>query len=139
MRPYRRLVSAYIDSTLLASATSALKKNASLHSAAVFSPASLPTSATQTLAPSDEKSSAASRPIPPAAPVITATLPSSLPTLEEPRALVVRHHLVEKALLRLRVVQIVLDHVLPERFASHLSMLQLGDRIPHRVGKSLDL
>src|SRR6185312_13219380 len=34
-----------------------------------------------TLAPSAEKSSAASRPMPPAAPVITATLPSSRPTL----------------------------------------------------------
>src|SRR2546428_3569152 len=66
-------------STLLGSVTSALKKKASLHSAAVFSPASTPTSATHTRAPSSAKRSAASRPIPPAAPVITATLPSSLP------------------------------------------------------------
>src|SRR3989454_8110545 len=68
-------------STLLGSVTSALKKKASLHSAAVFSPASTPTSATHTLAPSSENRSAASRPMPPAAPVITATLPSSRPTL----------------------------------------------------------
>src|SRR5713101_3312145 len=65
--------------TLLGSVTSALKKNASLHSAAAFSPASTPMSATHTRAPSDEKRIAASRPMPPAAPVITATLPSNLP------------------------------------------------------------
>src|SRR3979411_471050 len=111
--------------TVFASLTSHWKKKASLHSDAVFSPASLPTSATHTLAPSDEKSRAASRPMPPAAPVITATLPSSLPTLEKPRPLIVRHPLFEKALLRLRIVQIVLDHVVPERFARHLSVLQL--------------
>src|SRR6266700_2941228 len=79
MRPYRLSVSAYIACTLLGSLTSALKKNASLHSAAVFSPASTPMSAMHTLAPSLEKRIAASRQMPPAAPVITATLPSSLP------------------------------------------------------------
>src|SRR5258708_13635973 len=78
-RPSLKAVASYIACTLLGSATSALKKNASLHSAAVFSPASCPTSATQTFAPSDEKRIAASRPMPPAAPVITATFPSNLP------------------------------------------------------------
>src|SRR5437879_12954998 len=79
MRPYRLSASAYIACTLFGSLTSALKKNASLHSAAVFSPASTPMSTTQTFAPSDEKRIAASRPMPPAAPVITATFPSNLP------------------------------------------------------------
>ena len=67
--------------TLFGSLTSALTKNASLHSDAVFSPASTPMSATHTLAPSLENSSAASRPMPLAAPVMTATLRSSLPIL----------------------------------------------------------
>src|SRR6266581_5472537 len=113
MRPYRLSVSAYIACTLLGSLTSALKKNASLHSAAVFSPASAPMSATHTLAPSLEKRRAASRPIPPAAPVITATLPSSRPikppsaALEEPLALVPGHDLVELRLLRTREVEVV--------------------------------
>src|SRR5258707_10243052 len=78
-RPYLKAVASYIACTLLGSLTSALKKNASLHSDAVFSPASCPTSATHTFAPSDEKRIAASRPMPPAAPVITATFPSNLP------------------------------------------------------------
>src|SRR5213592_1808134 len=43
--------------------------------------ASPSTSATQTLAPSAENSSAASRPMPPPAPVITQTLPSRRPNL----------------------------------------------------------
>src|SRR5881409_3455087 len=111
MAPYRLCVSAYMASTLLGSLTSAAKKNASRHSDAVFSPASQPTSATHTRAPSEEKSSAASRPMPPAAPVMTATLPSSRPTpsaaLEEALALVVRHDLVEQRLLGARVVQVV--------------------------------
>jgi len=81
MRPYRFFVSAYIACTLFGSLTSALKKNASRHSEAAFSPASAPTSATQTCAPSLENRIAASRPMPPAAPVITATLPSSLPAI----------------------------------------------------------
>src|SRR5207253_10694182 len=103
IRPYRRAVSAYISCTLLASLTSAARKKASRHSDAVFSPASRPTSATQTRAPSDENNIAASRPMPPAAPVMTATLPSRRPTrsapLEEAFALVVRHDLVEQRLL----------------------------------------
>src|SRR4051794_23160596 len=66
-------------STLGASATSTSYANASRASRAVVSAAAPSTSATQTLAPSAEKTSAASRPMPPPAPVITATLPSSLP------------------------------------------------------------
>ncbi len=62
--------------TLSGSATSTSWKKASRHSAAVASPFSGSTSATQTLAPSSEKRIAASRPMPPAAPVMTATFPS---------------------------------------------------------------
>src|SRR5579863_1967878 len=54
---------------------------ARLHSLAACAPADAPTSATTTDAPSSENSTAASRPMPPAAPVITATLPSRRPIL----------------------------------------------------------
>src|SRR5213080_3969530 len=137
MRPYLFSVSAYISCTFFGSLTSAAKKNASRHSDAVFSPASRPTSATQTRAPSEEKSKAASRPIPPAAPVMTTTLRSSLPTLEEPLPLVGRHHLVEQRLLGPRVVQVVVDHVLAERLARHLAVLEAPDRVPQRVREAL--
>ena len=65
--------------TLSGSATSTGWKKASRASEAVCSPASRLMSATQTLAPSAEKSSAASRPMPPPAPVMTTTFPSSRP------------------------------------------------------------
>src|SRR5713226_7070941 len=139
IRPYRFSVAAYIASTLFASLTSALTKKASRHSDAVFSPASCPTSATHTPAPSAENSSAASRPMPPAAPVITATLPSSLPTLEEPFAFVTRDHLVELRLLGARVVQVVVDHVVAERLPRHRPVLQGSNRIAKRMGESLDI
>src|SRR2546421_2000544 len=137
MRPYLFSVSAYISCTLLGSLTSAAKKNASRHSDAVFSPASRPTSATHTFAPSDENNSAASRPMPPAAPVMTATLPSSLPTLEEPFAFVRRDDLVENRLLRACVVQVVVDHVLAECRPRHLAVVQLGDGVAQRMWKAL--
>src|SRR5580704_562005 len=54
-------------------------KVARLHALAASAPADVPTSATTTDAPSSENSTAASRPMPPAAPVITATLPSRRP------------------------------------------------------------
>jgi hypothetical protein len=61
--------------------TSTCWKNASPHSVAVRSPCSATTSATHTRAPSAAKRRAASRPIPPAAPVMTQTLPSSRPLI----------------------------------------------------------
>ena len=67
-----------------ASLTSTSTKVARLHSAAACAPADVPTSATTTDAPSAEKSTAASRPMPPAAPVITATLPSRRPMCVSP-------------------------------------------------------
>src|SRR2546423_11133009 len=139
MRPYRFSVSAYIACTLPGSLTSAAKKNASRHSEAVFSPASRPTSATHTFAPSDENRSAASRPMPPAAPVITATLPSNLATFEKPLALVGRDDLVEQRLLGARVVEVVVDHVFTECGACHLAALEGADRISKRVWKALDV
>src|SRR4029079_16418998 len=73
--------------TLSGSATSTSWKKASRHSAAVASPFPGSTSATHTLAPSSEKRIAASRPMPPAAPVMTATFPSRRPI--RPRSLAV--------------------------------------------------
>src|SRR5919204_4754312 len=85
MPPYRSAVCSYIARTLFSSATSTSTGNASLASDAVCSAASASTSATQTRAPSSEKRSAASRPIPPPAPVMTATLPSRRPISGSPR------------------------------------------------------
>src|SRR5919108_1714217 len=79
MPPYRSAVARYIPWTLSGLVTSTFWKTASRPSAAVCSPASSTTSATQTLAPSREKRSAASRPMPLAAPVMTTTLLSSRP------------------------------------------------------------
>src|SRR6266540_4703252 len=84
MPPYVLAASAYIAFTLASSATSTWTANASPASAAVRSAASPSTSATQTFAPSEQKSRAASRPIPPPAPVITQTLLSSRPLTTQP-------------------------------------------------------
>src|SRR5436309_3327458 len=102
--------------TLFASDTSAWKKNASLHSPAVVSPASLPTSAMQTLAPSAENSMAASRPMPPAAPVMTATLPAS-------RSPICRH--VDVLDLRVTV------HSMHAELAAEARLLHAAERRDH--------
>src|ERR1700688_1331201 len=68
-----------MSATLAASLTSTSTNVARLQSAGACAPAERPVSAITTDAPSSEKSIAASRPIPPAAPVITATLPSRRP------------------------------------------------------------
>src|SRR5436309_10016330 len=137
MRPYLFSVSAYISCTFFASLTSAAKKNAARQSDAVFSPASRPTSATHTRAPSDEKRSAASRPMPPPAPVMTATFPSSLPTLEQPLPLIAGNYLVEQGLLGARVVQVVVDDVVAERLAGHPALLEARDGVTQCVGETL--
>src|SRR3990170_843129 len=68
--------------TSSSSATFTRTANASPgHSEAVSSAISWSTSATQTFAPSAVKTIAASRPIPPPAPVMTHTFPSSLPAI----------------------------------------------------------
>src|SRR5687768_13652440 len=78
MPPNRSAVAAIIHSTSPSSATFAWNANASPeHWPTVSSAASRFMSAAQILAPSSVKSTAASRPMPPPAPVITQTLPSS--------------------------------------------------------------
>src|ERR1700726_439884 len=79
MPPYATTAVAYISATLVGSLTSTSTKAARLHSAAVRAPAVPSVSATTTEAPSSANSIAASRPMPPAAPVITAILPSRRP------------------------------------------------------------
>ena len=79
MPPYRSAAAAYIACTLAGSATSTCWKKASRASDAVCSPDSTLMSATQTPAPSAEKRSAASRPMPLPAPVMTTIFPSSRP------------------------------------------------------------
>src|SRR5207344_417129 len=80
MPPKRSAVCAYIEMTCFSSATSTVAASGSPEQSATVSSAASPfTSATHTCAPSSVKRIAASRPIPPPAPVITATLPSSRP------------------------------------------------------------
>src|SRR4249920_3294598 len=80
MPPKRSAVCAYIEMTCFSSATSTVAASGSPEQSATVSSAASPfTSAAHTLAPSSVKRIAASRPIPPPAPVITATLPSSRP------------------------------------------------------------
>src|SRR5919106_4209007 len=84
MPPKRSSVSAYMRSTSASSATFARVANASPgpeQSDAVPSASLASTSATQTFAPSVVKTIAASRPMPPPAPVMTQTFPSSLPAI----------------------------------------------------------
>src|SRR6266542_4094380 len=88
-------------------------------------------------APLDEKRSAASRPIPPAAPVMTATFPASLSTLEKPLALVIRHDPVEKHLLGAGEVEVMIDHIVAERGSRHAAVFQGRDRVTERVRESL--
>src|SRR5690349_14001470 len=78
MPPKRFAAAAYSASTDASSATSTCTARPST-SPATFSAAAASTSATTILAPSSVKRTAASAPIPPPAPVITQTLPSSLP------------------------------------------------------------
>src|SRR5918996_1909987 len=84
MAPKRSSVSAYIRSTSASSATFARVANASpgpVQSETVSCASLASTSAAQTLAPSAVKTIAASRPMPPPAPVMTQTFPSSLPAM----------------------------------------------------------
>src|SRR3954464_11219396 len=80
MPPKRSAAARIIAPTSVSSATSTSNANASPEQRAPGSSAAARfTSAAQTRAPSEVKSTAASRPIPPPAPVITQTLPSSRP------------------------------------------------------------
>src|SRR6266508_5267633 len=83
----------------------------------VSRPPASATSATTTLAPSLAKRSAASRPMPLPAPVISATLSLRrivLASLEEARLLPVRHGLVELPLLRAKEMDVVVHELLAE-------------------------
>ena len=80
MPPKRSAAARIIVPTWVSSATSTSNANASPEQrATVSSAAARFTSAAQTRAPSALKSTAASRPMPPPAPVITQTLSSSRP------------------------------------------------------------
>ena len=80
MPPKRSAAAAIIASTGLSSATSTVKAKASPEQLRTVSSAAAPSmSATQTRAPSAVKTIAASRPMPPPAPVITHAFPSSWP------------------------------------------------------------
>src|SRR5712692_10303810 len=98
-------------------------------SATVSSAAALLMSHTTTRAPSAAKRTAASRPIPMPAPVISAVLPVSLSgildSLEEPHELPVGDGLIEGLLFETSVVEVVLDHGLAEGLARQLRALQL--------------
>src|SRR5438034_1932039 len=106
-------------------------------SATVSSAALLLMSHTTTRAPSAAKRTAASRPMPMPAPVISAVLPLSLSgildSLEEPHELPVGDGLVEGLLLETAMVQVVLHHGLAEGLARQLGALQLVERLAQRL------
>ena len=79
MPPNRFAVAVIIACTLASSATSTCCASEPGHNAAVWSAAAPSMSATQTDAPSSVKRIAASRPMPPPAPVMTHTLPCRRP------------------------------------------------------------
>src|SRR4051794_8497703 len=83
MPPKRSTVMEYISLTSSSSATFTCNANAepSGHCATVSCASSKSISAAQTFAPSPVKTMTPSRPMPPPAPVITHTLPSSLPAM----------------------------------------------------------
>src|SRR5438094_5057717 len=64
---------------------------------------------------------------------------TGLPTLEHPLALVVGHNGVEETLLRARVVQVVIDHLVAEQRARHRPVLEPVDRLSQRVREALDV
>src|SRR3954462_6244179 len=81
--PKRSIAAAYMPCTSSASVTSARTNSPSISSASAVPP-SLSTSATTTRAPSAANRRALARPMPLAAPVMTATFPSSLPATALP-------------------------------------------------------
>src|SRR5262249_47759971 len=96
MPPKRSAAAAYIPSTEASSATSTCNARPPT-SPATCSAAAPSTSATTTCAPSSVKRTAASAPIPPPAPVITQTLPSSLPATSSLRRV---EHVLDLAVAR---------------------------------------
>src|SRR6202035_4375176 len=64
---------------------------------------------------------------------------TGLATLEHPLSLVRRHDLVEKPLLGARVVEIVVDDLVPEQRARHRPALEALDRLAQGAGETLDV
>src|SRR5919202_2373144 len=62
---------------------------------------------------------------------------SGLATLEHPLPLVARHDLVEEPLLRARVVQVVVDHLVAEGGPRDRAGLERRDRLAQRARESL--
>src|SRR5256885_8704553 len=62
---------------------------------------------------------------------------TGLATLVQPLAFVARDDLVEQALLRTRVVEVMVDDVFAERRAGHRSLLERVGRLAERRGKAL--
>src|SRR5438067_2062874 len=60
-----------------------------------------------------------------------------LATLEHALALVGGHGLVEQVLFGARVVEVVVDHIVPEQPAGDAARLEPGDRVAECVRKSL--
>src|ERR687885_1148379 len=63
--------------------------------------------------------------------------PAGIATLEQPLALVARHHLVEEPLLGARVVEVVVDDVVSERTPRDQASLERGDRLAQRPREAL--
>src|SRR5262245_6521385 len=93
-------------------------------------------------APSEAKRTDAARPIPIPAPVMSATLPSSLDpipssplsdSLEVPDQFPVGDGLIERLLLEAAVVQVVVDDVRPEGLARHCRPIELVEGLAQRL------
>src|SRR5438445_6583029 len=151
-RPNRSTVRRTAPRTSSSRPTSALLKSACPLlggiSEATSSPGGAGTSTAAIRAPSRAKVSAASRPMPLAPPVISATLSRSLmappPTCSTLDALEVAAQFpagdrpVERLLLEPGGVQVVLDDAVAERLAGDFAPLQLLDRLAQRPGDPRD-
>src|SRR5262245_11916110 len=145
--PKRRTPSATMRSTSTSIATSPATASASPPRVATMRTvsAAAPPSMSQTTmrAPSSAKSSAASRPMPIPAPVISATLPSSLDpirasvaasdALEVSHELPVRHRPVEGLLLEPAMMEIVIHDLRAERLARLARALELVEGLAQRL------
>src|SRR6266576_3648821 len=60
-------------------------------------------------------------------------------TFVHPLALVIRHDGIEQPLLRVRVVQVMVNHVVAEQRSRDGAAFEPLDRLPQRVRKALDV
>src|SRR5436853_5280651 len=151
-RPNRSTVRRTAPRTSRSGPTSALMKSACpllrALSEATSSPGRAATSTAAIRAPSRANVSAASRPMPLAPPVISATLSrslmapppacSTLDALEVAAQFPAGDRPVERLLLEPGGVQVVLDDAVAERLAGDLAPLQLHDRLAQRPGDPRD-